>query len=316
MGDEAGSLSERVRAACAWVAEGASSVRIAEAELERYARAIGDGSSDDPAAGLPVHELPAERRREERAALLLCLDAINFGSGWWPTIRKRPGMSGYDTIASGLAERFRTEGGWSAHELLELSPAALAGVFGQDIDHPLMALYADALKDVGEHVAGEYDGSFGAVVDAAAGSAPALAERVAAWEAFADTSEYRGEAVPFFKRAQLVAADAQRTGVARLDGLERLTAFADNLVPHVLRVDGILHLAPALARAIDAGRLLEHGSAPEVELRACAVHAIERLVDRLDRQLCAAQVDSILWNRGRGAAYKAVPRPRCRTTAY
>ena len=37
------------------------------------------------------------------AAYWLTLDAINFGSGWFPTLRKRDGLSGYNTIASALA---------------------------------------------------------------------------------------------------------------------------------------------------------------------------------------------------------------------
>ena len=47
------------------------------------------------------------------AAYLLTLDAINFGSGWFPTLRKRPGCSGYFTVAWALADRFREHGPWS-----------------------------------------------------------------------------------------------------------------------------------------------------------------------------------------------------------
>src|SRR3712207_8065564 len=36
---------------------------------------------------------------EHVAAYLLALDSINFGSGWFPTLRKRPGSSGYYTVA-------------------------------------------------------------------------------------------------------------------------------------------------------------------------------------------------------------------------
>ena len=41
------------------------------------------------------------------------MDAINFGSGWFPTLRKRAGLSGYNTIAAALSDRFR-DGAWSA----------------------------------------------------------------------------------------------------------------------------------------------------------------------------------------------------------
>ena len=39
----------------------------------------------------------------------------------------------------------------------------------------------------------------------------------------------------FYKRAQIVASDLALAGVAEFDDLDRLTIFADNLVPHVLR---------------------------------------------------------------------------------
>jgi hypothetical protein len=163
------------------------------------------------------------------------------------------------------------------------------------------------------------------VIEAADGSAVSLASRLAEWDAFADVSSYEGRPVPFFKRAQIAAADVDRMGIAlrrtgaptesgRLHDVDRLTAFADNLVPHVLRVDGVLRLDSRLERRIEAGELLEHGSPAEVELRACAVHAIELLSTATP--LSPAEIDGVLWNRGGAERYKSLPRPRCRNTAY
>jgi hypothetical protein len=307
----AGSIPDRVRAACATVAAEARSVRIDESAIAAYV------------AGLPATvELPppdpathfGEGDREARAAFVVCLDTINFGSGWWPQIRKRPGHSGYFTIAAGLTERFREEGPWSARELADLGPADLAAVTGQDPGLALMGQYAASLRDVGEHVLADHAGRFEGLVEAAEGSAVALADLLAEWEAFADVSTYAGRPVPLYKRAQITAADLNRSGVAALRDEDRLTAFADNLVPHVLRLDGVLRLDPAMEARIEAGELLVHGSAEEVELRACAVHAIELLSATTPSS--PAEIDGILWNRGRGSRYKAVPRPRSRNTAY
>ena len=48
----------------------------------------------------------------------------------------------------------------------------------------------------------------------------------------------------YYERAQLAAADLSLAfdgrGLGRFDDLQNLTIFADNLVPHVLRVDNIL----------------------------------------------------------------------------
>jgi len=303
-------LPNRVRAACAWVAGEACSVRIDEGVIEEYARGLE--AAEEPEPDSPTRLLEGDR--ETLAAFAICLDAINFGSGWWPTIRKRPGLSGYSTIAAGVVERFRGEGPWTADELVGIEPVELAKTLGQDPAHPLIAQFAASLRDVGERVRAEHGGSFTALVDAAAGSAVALAELLAGWDAFADTSIYMGREIPFFKRAQLAAADVDRAGVASFADRARLTAFADNLVPHVLRVDGVLRLDPELEGRIEAGELLVHGSPEEVELRACAVHAVELLAAATS--LSAPEIDSALWNRGGALRYKALPRPRSRNIAY
>ena len=62
----------------------------------------------------------------------LTLDAINFGSGWFPTLRKRPGCSGYFTVAWALADRFRAERPVVAGELRALTGSDVAAVLGQD----------------------------------------------------------------------------------------------------------------------------------------------------------------------------------------
>jgi hypothetical protein len=321
------SVPDQVRVACAWVAGRARSVRIDEGAIAAYAAALseaGEAQPLDPASGATYATYPDIKRtgtdagsdREERIAFVVCLDAINFGSGWWPTIRKRPGHSGYFTIAAGLTERFRGGGAWPVDELARLSAADVAAATGQDPGHPLMAEYAASLRDVGERVREDHGGSFETLVKAANGSAVTLAGLLAGWDAFADVSRYEGLPVPFYKRAQIAPADLNRAGLAALGDEDRLTAFADNLVPHVLRVDEVLRLDPALEARIDAGELLPHGSAEEVELRACAVHAVELLADATERQLSPARIDAALWNRGASARYKSRPRPRSRNTAY
>ncbi|HEY0316918.1 MAG TPA: queuosine salvage family protein, partial [Solirubrobacterales bacterium] len=250
----AASLPDRVRDACRRVAADARSVRIEEGAIEEYAAGLAGVADPDPD---PATEL-LEGDRETRAAFVICLDAINFGSGWWPAIRKRPGRSGYSTIAAALTERFRTAGPWSPRELTRLGPADLADVTGQDPALPLIGQYAASLHDVGERVLADHDGRFMAVVEAAGGSAPVLADLLAGWAAFADASIYEGRTVPFYKRAQIAAADLNRAGVAKLAEEDRLTAFADNLVPHVLRLDSVLDLDPGLEARIEAGDLLEH----------------------------------------------------------
>jgi hypothetical protein len=306
---------QALRDACRAVSDRAVSVAIVRDAVAAYTAALPLGEQRAALAGEPAQP-PLATDREHLAAAWLTLDAVNFGSGWFPTLRKRDGLSGYNTIASALSERFAAGGPWTAEQLAELDAATLAPVLGQDPEHELMGLYATSLRDLGARVGRDHAGRFAAVVDAAGGSAVTLATTLGGWACFADRSRYQELEIPFLKRAQIAAADLHRAGVAVFGDLDRLTMFADNLVPHVLRLDGILRFDPALTARIDAGDLIEHGSAEEVEIRACALHAVELVVAARSDQTCAAELDQFLWQRGQEPRYKASPRHRSRCTAY
>jgi hypothetical protein len=274
-------LLEEVRDHCRTVAERARFVSI-DLSVARTPEAVA-----------------AEAAPPGDADQLLQLDAINFGSGWFPTLRKRPGLSGYRTIAAALAEH----GPWTNAELRGLGAATVAAVLGQAADHPLMRLYAEALRDLGRFLG---DRSALDLVEQAGGSAERLATLLARGMRFFDD---RG----FYKRAQIVPSDLALAGLAEFGDLDRLTIFADNLVPHVLRVDGVLSYRPELAARIDAGELLPPGRA-EVEIRACAVHACEQLAARTG--IPPRVLDVRLWNRGQAPEYKRIPRHRTRSVYY
>ena len=306
-------LVDDIRRASAWVAGRARAVRIEEDAIGPYARAL-EPPPDGPELDPDLHLV--EGPLEARAAFFLTLDAINFGSGWFPTLRKRPGRSGYGTVAESLRDRFVADGPWTARQLAAIEHAEVAAVTRQDPGHELVRLWTDSLRALGQRVAAEHGGDWLDVVASAGGSAVGLVEVLADFSSFAgDVSEYAGRPVPFYKRAQIAAADLHLGGVVEFADLDRLTLFADNLVPHVLRLDGVLRFDDALVRRIDAGQRLEHGSSEEVEMRACAVHAVELIV-RERGDTSAQAIDHLLWNRGAGERYKAVPRPRARTTAY
>src|SRR3712207_4928205 len=130
-------LVDEVRDACARVAAAARSVRIVEPAIAPYARTLPPTSPPPP--DLPGADL------ESRAAFLLARNAVNFGSGWFPTLRKRPGMSGFRTIEAGLREHRP----WPAEALVGIDVHEVAAVFGQDPGHELMGLFAPALQELG-----------------------------------------------------------------------------------------------------------------------------------------------------------------------
>ena len=299
------SLPDEIRAACARVAAAARHVCIEHDAIAAYAVTL-------PADSPPAPDLAPGESDERRAAFSLQLNAVNFGSGWFPTLRKPAGLSGFRTVEAGLKAR----GPWTADELTRVTPADAAAAFGgQDPEHPLMAQFAAALRELGGHVLADHDGAFLALARAGDGSAVALAERLAALPTWHDISPYDGAPVPFFKRAQLAAADLHLQRLARARDIAALTLFADNLVPHVLRIDGVLTFDLGLVARIDAGELIEHDAPEEVEIRACALHAVELLV-AAHGATTATAVDNALWHRGGAPRYKAHPRHRARTTAY
>ena len=166
-----------------------------------------------------------------------------------------------------------------------------------------MSLFAEALRELGRFLG---DRPPLAVIEAAQGSAERLAQTLAGGMThFHDAG--------FYKRAQIVPSDLALAGVTMFTDLDRLTIFADNLVPHVLRCDGVLVYDDALAEHIDSGGLLPMDER-EHEIRACAVHACEQLAQRL--KIAPRSLDTWLWNRGQGEVYKAKPRHRTRTVFY
>ena len=288
-------LCDDVRTSCARIAARARSVRI---DLD----ALGEVQPAAPPELDPLRHY-LEGSEADVATYLLTLDAINFGSGWFPTLRKRSGCSGYFTVSWALADRFRASGPWSNAQLRALRADELADTLGQRRDHELMALFAQALRSLGAYL-GDRDALD--LVREARGSAERLATMLAAGMALFDD---RG----FYKRAQIAASDLALAGVARFADLDRLTIFADNLVPHVLRCDGVLRYDDALAARIDSGERLPLG-AEEREIRACAVHACELVAARSG--VAPRELDNWLWSRGQAPEYKMRPRHRCRTVYY
>ena len=109
----------------------------------------------------------------------MTLDAINFGSGYFPYLRKRPGQSGYHTVASSLRD-WIDHNGTITTTSLRRDVGDWAQVFGQELDgspaHELMELFTIALHDLADFVDTTADARFVGVVEAAQGSAAALAE--------------------------------------------------------------------------------------------------------------------------------------------
>ena len=315
---------DRIREACRIVADRSTHVRIREERIDGLAGELADG-------GLTVPPIDGERHivagEVETVTFFVTLDAINFGSGYFPYLAKCPGLSGYYTIASRLAERFRKGGSLPAVRLAEIEPADCARLFDQDMGRfpirELMTLFARAWNHLGRHVEDRFGGRFEALVDAADHSAARLVDLLTVQPFFRDAPPYEDLIVPLYKRAQILASDLALAlggeGLGRFDDLDRQTIFADNLVPHVLHLQGLLEYAGPLAEAIDRDELIPAGSEEEVEIRACAVHAVELVREALLRSghdVTSRDLDQILWHRGQSPEIMREKRHRTRTVFY
>ena len=317
------SLFDAIRAAAAEVARRARSVAVEGDALERLA---GELARERPGAPDVDPGHAALGSDAETLAFVVTLNAINFGSGWFPLLRKRAGQSGYLTVAGGLRDHFEAHGGWSAKQLLALDADACARVLGQEgvsAARELMDLFAHALRDLGRFLLERHGGRFEGPIEEAAGSAERLVLALAAMPFYRDVARYDELLVPFYKRAQITCADLALAFGGRGPGafrdLAELTLFADNLVPHVLRMKGVLRYADTLAARIEREEPIVCGSPEEVEIRAVALHAVERLAAACEGQgfpIRPHALDQLLWARGQARSIKAVPRHRTRCTYY
>jgi hypothetical protein len=316
-------LFARIREASAEVTRRARHVRIADEALEELAGLLARERPAQPSLD------PGQRGFADEAttvAYVVTLNAINFGSGWFPHLRKRDGLSGYLTIAGALRERFEREGPWTAAELERLRAEDCARLFGQTLEPPvseLMALFARALNELGAFLAREHRGCFAGPVEAARGSAERLVAALATMPLYRDVARYEGFEVPFYKRAQITCSDLAEAlrgrGLGAFHDIDELTLFADNLVPHVLRTFGVLLYSPDLAKRIEAEQPIPSGSEEEIEIRAVALHAVERLAGSCARRGWRApprRLDHLLWSRGQSPRVKARPRHRTRCPYY
>ena len=148
----------------------------------------------------------------------------------------------------------------------------------------LIALFATALNDLGAVPRATPRGkSFAALVEAAEGRAERLVRALAEMPLYRDVSVYDDFEVPFYKRAQITVADlalafgGEGSGASRISPSSPL--FADNLVPHVLRMEGVLHYRQRLGERIDARRAARRTARPRRWRSApCGLHAVEQIV--------------------------------------
>jgi Queuosine salvage protein len=191
-----------------------------------------------------------------------------------------------------------------ARWLARVTEDELREVFrGGNSELQLLAERARILREVGGVLAERYDGRFSNVFNAAGTCAGFLDVLTRDFPRFDDVASYDGRPVRFWKLAQLSVwiLEATLPGGTGFEDLDRLTAFADYIVPAALRVLGITRYSDELEAAVRSGQPIEAGSPWEVEIRAHTIWACEELTRRVNElrppelRVIVPQVDARLW---------------------
>lgn len=194
--------------------------------------------------------------------------------------------------------------------LRRLDREQLAEIFTGSCRIPLLEQRLRQLTEVGAILEDEFQNRFHHFLSACPQRAYAggdgLLERVpAVFPPFQDERIYRGARITFLKRAQLLLwqlhSHFRGSGYFRLADVDRLTIFADYIVPMALRQRGVLRYSSALERRIQKRELLPEGSEEEVEIRALSVWACHRMTREINkrrpsgRQIIEPLLDAFLW---------------------
>jgi putative queuosine salvage protein len=293
------------------VVQGSRDVRVDEARLADVASWLAYEELPVPATFFPF---PFELTREETIDFVLVTAALNFAYTDFATRRR------WDLVvdgrayadADGLHFAFHRaylegvpvlDGSWLAEVTVDRLRRVLRG---GSSELQLLDERVAILRGLGATLVERWDGRFHRFVEAASsrlydGGEGFLESLVREFPRFDD----RVGAVRFWKLAQLAAwimeIALRPQGGSGFADLHELTAFADYIVPAGLRAMGVLRYSNELATAIDDGRLIEAGSAWELELRANTIHACALLCEQvnalrpLELRVIAPQIDARLW---------------------
>lgn len=194
--------------------------------------------------------------------------------------------------------------------LSTISRAELGEIFEANIEMPMLDEKLAVLHQVGKVLAEKYGGRFHNFVHSCApklyDTGNGLIERlVKEFPRFNDVSVLDGHEIKFYKLAQLgiwmLYAALHRSGRFRLDDPEKLTAFADYIVPVALRLLGITNYSEELEHAINTYQWIPRDSRWEIEIRAHCIYGTALLreeVNKLrapDMQVIIPQIDARLW---------------------
>ena len=272
------------------------------------------------------------------AAFVLVVNCLNFGSGYFPYIKKNASDSGYKTVASALLKHFEQYWPFLPSDLCHLDAIMFLTPPAEGPSpefKELAALFSLALQELGSTINERFKNSFECFIESAESNPTNMVATAMEMQCYRDGYRYLGLDFMPAKKAQITVSDlislgeylgslGHDTGLLSFDNCTDLTAFCDNSVPHVLSRDGILDYDQALRNHLEQGKLIDYGSQAEIEIRAAtlvAVDAIAGCASEIYKSVVSArEVDAALWNKkhhpNNRAHYRAILSHKCRSLYY
>ena len=194
--------------------------------------------------------------------------------------------------------------------LAKISRPEMEKMFRGNIEMPMLDEKMALFHEVGAVLAAKYGGRYYNFIRSCSprlyDKGNGLVERLAAeFPRYNDASRYNGHEVKFYKLAQLgfwqIYSGLGPKGGFRLEDLQKMTAFADYIVPVALRLMGITSYSQSLEHAVNTYQMIPRDSPQEVEIRAHCLYSTALLADEInkrrpaDRQVIIPQIDARLW---------------------
>lgn len=308
------------------VVENAKSVSINKNAVEKFCVSLSPENMATAELGNVV-----ELDISQSIGLVCVFNCVNFcfwaakGKEKWATKINSEAIDGATGMFRALEEALKNSVPLlDAHFLQNLSREKFNELLNGNIEIPLLDERIKCLREAGEVLLKNFDGSFVKVFEAANGDAVELTNLfIKFFSSFNDHVTFEGAKIEFHKRAQLntdmINYRLTKHGEKELSNLDKLTAFADYKVLQVLRKFGILEYVPELASKVNSSEEIEAGNREEIEIRAATIWAIEQMKEVLTPrfpQITARQLDDHLWSLGQTKYPDDKPYHRTKTIYY
>ncbi|PWU11770.1 MAG: hypothetical protein C5B47_00410 [Verrucomicrobia bacterium] len=194
--------------------------------------------------------------------------------------------------------------------LAKVTRPELNKVFQGNIEMPMLDEKLEVLHQVGKVLVDKYSGRFHNFIRSCS---PKLYDNgnglidcmVTKFPRFNDVSMLEGHEIKIYKLAQLgvwmLYATLHKSGKFHLDDPQKMTAFADYIVPVALRLHGMTSYSEKLEKAIDAHQIIPRDSRWEIEIRANCIYVTAVLTEEInklrppDQQVIIPQIDARFW---------------------